>query len=154
MNADYRNARKVINGLDRADDIAAYARKYESILTASVAEKITPAPDAKADGSPVKAGEAAPDAPAAPGEAIVGGRPGDEAKQVTQGGTISRIIAGVGGGGGLLTAIGGFFSGKTAIIAIGIICATMLFLAIMFRQVLLDWLRLKLGANPTQYNVK
>lgn len=33
--ADYRNARKIINGLDKADEIAAKARKYESILSAS-----------------------------------------------------------------------------------------------------------------------
>ena len=33
--ADYRNARKVINGLDRADEIAAKARKWEAILTES-----------------------------------------------------------------------------------------------------------------------
>src|ERR1700685_739279 len=34
---DYRNARKIINGLDRADDIADYARNLENMLRASVA---------------------------------------------------------------------------------------------------------------------
>lgn len=33
--ADYRNARKIINGLDRADEIAAKAHKWESVLTSS-----------------------------------------------------------------------------------------------------------------------
>ena len=33
--ADYRNARKIINGLDKADEIASKARKYESILSTS-----------------------------------------------------------------------------------------------------------------------
>ncbi|RWR28720.1 hypothetical protein D2T29_15935 [Sinirhodobacter populi] len=32
---DYRNARRIINGLDRADDIAAYARTFESALPAT-----------------------------------------------------------------------------------------------------------------------
>lgn len=33
--ADYRNARKIINGLDKADEIADKARKWEAILTDS-----------------------------------------------------------------------------------------------------------------------
>lgn len=38
--ADYRNARRVINGMDRADDIAAYARAYEAVLGMSPARAL------------------------------------------------------------------------------------------------------------------
>lgn len=109
---------------------------------------------AEASGEEAKPGEPVAEVPAKSGEAIVGGRPEDPPKQVSQGGTITRVLAGVGGGTGILTAIGGFFKGNAGIIAIGIVCATLIFLTIMFRQVLLDWLRLKLNARPDQYNVR
>ena len=36
QNTDYTNARKIINGLDHAEDIAASAKKLEQILLESV----------------------------------------------------------------------------------------------------------------------
>lgn len=42
LGADYVNARRIINGLDKAQLIAAYARKFETVLAASAAaEKST-----------------------------------------------------------------------------------------------------------------
>jgi hypothetical protein len=32
--SDFRNARKIINGMDRADDIAGYAKQYDALLKA------------------------------------------------------------------------------------------------------------------------
>jgi hypothetical protein len=37
---------------------------------------------------------------------------------------------------------------------VAIICITVLILAFVFRQVLLDWARLQLGASPDKYNVR
>lgn len=44
--ADYRNARKIINGLDKADEIAGKARKFESILTSSQVKDVDSQSDA------------------------------------------------------------------------------------------------------------
>lgn len=38
----YRNARRIINGLDKADLVASYAVKFERILTASIENGVTP----------------------------------------------------------------------------------------------------------------
>ncbi|HTT13033.1 MAG TPA: hypothetical protein VMG60_19355 [Burkholderiaceae bacterium] len=49
---DYKNARKIINGLDQADRIAGYAQELEQILTASALR--TPAQPAPGVASPAK----------------------------------------------------------------------------------------------------
>lgn len=133
---------------------AAYERFRRMPVDAAPKEPEKPAPDNQKDGSVAKAGEPVPDGPAAPGEAIVGGRPDDPPKQVTTGGAVSRIVTGVGGVGGIFAAVGGFIKGNSGIIIVSVLCVTALILAFMFRQVLLDWARLKLGADPSRYNVK
>lgn len=102
----------------------------------------------------VHPGEPASSVPAQPGEAIIGGRPGDQSKQVTTGGFVSRVGAGIGTITGIGATLGGFFTSKTVIVVIGVVCVMSLLLALIFRQVLLDWLRLKLAASPDKYNVK
>lgn len=49
---DYKNARKIINGLDQADKIAGYARDFESILRNSKTNSAAPAVDQPTSGIP------------------------------------------------------------------------------------------------------
>jgi hypothetical protein len=83
-----------------------------------------------------------------------GTNPKDPAVQVSTGGGISRFLTTVGGVGGLMTAIGGYFSGNAGLIAVGIVCATVVILALIFRQVIMDWARVHIAADPNRYNVK
>lgn len=66
--ADYVNARRVVNGLDRAQQIAANARKFEAILTTAAAQDVQPEvstpPPPIVDTKPVQAPvESAPTVP-------------------------------------------------------------------------------------------
>ncbi len=94
---DYVNARRIINGTDKALSIADAARRYESILVSSVVDddvveapvKAVPAAQSPTvppqaldaspttDAPPANEGEAAPETPAENGQAVVGGRPSD-----------------------------------------------------------------------------
>lgn len=165
--ADYVNARRVVNGLDRAEHIARVAEKFEAILkTAETGDIPTPVPhgppdvhvevedkkDLHPDGS--KSGEPVPDTPAQKGEAIVGGRPEDEPKQVTKGSTPTRVAI----GSGVLSAIGSgvwaYIKGNPNVVVTALVCGTFLITLFVMRQVILDWARLQLGASPDKYNVK
>lgn len=154
--ADYRNARKIVNGLDKADQIAANARKFEAILESAIEdETVAPVEEIKETAQPpAKAGESVPNAAATPGEAVIGGRPQDPPKQVTTGGGVSRIVTGLGGIGGICAAVGGFIKGNSGIIIVSILCVTALILVFMFRQIIMDYVRMKLGASPDKYNVR
>lgn len=48
---DYKNARRIINGQDRADEIASYARAIEKVLTASKVSAEVPTPNQQQGGS-------------------------------------------------------------------------------------------------------
>jgi predicted chitinase len=88
---DYRNARRIINGTDRAAEIAGYAQQFERILRsalipADVAESLpsVSSPESQAVAAEeqpaalaASEGEPAPTQPAKADEAIVGGRPSD-----------------------------------------------------------------------------
>ena len=68
---DYKNARKIINGLDQAERIAGYAQKLEAVLRASVVASVpgVPAPQPATPAEPVPAEPVpAPDRPAADGQ--------------------------------------------------------------------------------------
>ena len=106
---DYKNARRVINGTDKAATIASYASKLEAILSASTnvhaapviedkpivvkedSNVIEPVPsvdvEVPVDGYPEdpKPGEAIPDDAAKAGAPVVGGRPGDPSIEITAG---------------------------------------------------------------------
>lgn len=86
--------------------------------------------------------------------AVPGGGVDDEPQQASTGGGISRALTGVGGLAGIAAAIKGFMAGNTGIIMVSVVCVTALILALIFRQVLLDWLRMKLHADPSKINVK
>jgi hypothetical protein len=83
-----------------------------------------------------------------------GTNPNDPAVQVSTGGGISRFLTTIGGVGGLVTAAGGYFSGNAGLIAVGIVCATIVILALIFRQIIMDWARVHIAADPNRYNVK
>jgi predicted chitinase len=109
---DYVNARKIINGLDKASTIAGYARDFEQMLRIAVEDDVALAPlvggepitggpaeapqEFDAEGNPIDSaapespetpdgatpGTPAPDEAAKKDEAIVGGRPDDAPKEV------------------------------------------------------------------------
>lgn len=126
--------------------------ELEPVQTKASPDKV--APSGAVTNPAAKAGEPVPEVAATTGEAIVGGRPDDKPKQVTQGGLISRVVTAVGSATGIGTAIVGFVQGNAGVVMVGIICLTILILAFMFRQALLDYLRLQLGAAPDKYNVR
>lgn len=162
---DYFNARRIVNGLDHAEEIARNASAIEATLRSAIGSA---APDASgADegaGAAVeppkpapqdeKAGEAAPDTPALPGQPVVGGRPEDPPKQASTGSLKAKIIAAAGSLPAIWTAVKGFIDGNTFLVALGIICLTLLALSLIFRTVLMDWLRMKLASDPSRYNVR
>lgn len=78
----------------------------------------------------------------------------DEAAQVSQGGRMSTMLASLGGLGGVATAIGGFISANTNLIAVGIVCLTVVILALIFRKAIMDAIRMQTAADPSKYNVK
>ena len=97
----------------------------------------------------INTGDTAPPDPPAEG-----GGANDPPVQVSQGGFKSIIATIVGSIGGGATALWGAFTSNAGIMIVGIICVTVLLLALIFRQVLMDWLRMKLHADPKQGNVK
>lgn len=97
----------------------------------------------------VNAGDGVPVEPLAEGD-----RATDPPVQVSQGGFKSLVATIVGGIGGGATAIWGALTSDTGVMIVGILCVTVLLLSLIFRQVLMDWLRMKLHADPKQGNVK
>lgn len=178
---DYKNARKIINGLDRADLIAGYARTFEEILRESKTNSAA-APDGSAAAIP----------PAAPGEPVnivnpashsdlshsteqppIGvkkteavdpttiietikpaGDPPDVAPvQVSQNGPLAKWIAGGGGLTAIGTMIWGFIQSNLNAVAIAIICITLLIIVIIFRGAITDAIRMQTAADPDKKNV-
>jgi len=152
-NHNWASFAKQYNGADykinRYDE--KLARAYEKFKHEPVATEpaVTTRPPDDA-----KSGEPVPDAPAKQGEAVVGGRPEDPAKQVTRGGTPTRWAV----GSGILSAIGSavwaYLKNNSNVVVVAIVCITLLILVFVFRQIILDWARLQLGASPDKYNVK
>jgi len=101
-----------------------------------------------------KSGEPAPDVPAEAGQAVVGGRPEDPAKQVTTGGMASRVAVSAGTVLSALSVLWNYINGNPNAAVTGIICVTALILIFVFRQIIMDYARLQLGADPSKYNVK
>ena len=85
---------------------------------------------------------------------IVGNSPSAPAVQVSQGKWFSRILAGFGGASGVITAVWGWAGGHLDAIGIGLICLTLLILALIFRSAILDAIRMQSAADPNKYNVK
>lgn len=153
---DFVGARKIINGKDKAEEIAEIAKTIQSGLIEVDApeEPAIEEPQPEAETESPKAGEAVPDVAAKSNEAIIGGRPEDPPKQVTQGGNKSLWATILASGGTAIVAIKGFLSSHDGLVIVGVICGTALVLALIFRQVIIDYVRLKLNADPAKYNVK
>lgn len=172
---DYLNARKIINGLDKAGLIEGYARSFEKILKASVGGiQVPPIPFAESL-ERSSAGEAsgelttqpavveqtvsepaagAPDVITTTTQTLPGTGPKDEAVQVTTGATSSHVLFGTGTVTAIGTAIYGFITSNQNTIVVAIICATVLAVAIIFRKAILDVLRMQMAGDPTKYNVR
>ncbi len=168
--AGRKGSRRIINGQDKASLIAGYIVSFTKILKASKAsgastpsasstavqstpiestpQNVEPPPTQIAE-QIINTGDTTPPEPPA-----VGGGATDPAVQVSQGGFKSVVATVVGSIGGGATAIWGAFTSDTGIMVVGIVCVTLLLLSLIFRQVLMDWLRMKLHADPKQGNVK
>lgn len=87
-------------------------------------------------------------------EPAVGTRPNDDPIQVSTGAnkTLWATIMGTVMGG--IGVVKGFFSDNLLLIVVGIICATLVILALIFRTVIMDYARLQLFGDPNKYNAK
>lgn len=172
---DYKNARKVINGLDKAALIAGYANQFEDILRASKTSAAVPLQHT--DGL-IKAGsehsETTSDQP--PTDSITetktteilqqgqqttaveqttpaGDAPDVTPTQVSQNGPLAKYLFSSGVGGSVLTAVWAWITGNANIIAIAIICVTLLIVILIFRGAITDAIRMQMAADPDKKNV-
>ncbi|QPC87435.1 hypothetical protein GA830_12280 [Mesorhizobium sp. NBSH29] len=74
IKVDYVGARRIVNGMDRADDIAGYAKAFATALTAAGYGLASFQPATPAPAKPVPAGVVPIPAPTAPASASVAGR--------------------------------------------------------------------------------
>lgn len=137
--------------------IAAQDKKSTAQLKAEAEAELT-----KKDLEPAKAAEPGPqinvehadqvkaDSPLP----VEGGRKDDAPKQATQGGNkslIATIVGGLAGGG---TAIVGWIQNNATLAVVGVVCGTIVLLALIFRQIIIDYFRMKYMADPTKINVR
>lgn len=85
---------------------------------------------------------------------VEGGRKDDAPKQASQGGTKSVIATAIGVLGGAGTAIGGWLQNSAALKIVGLLCITIVLLALVFRQLIMDYVRMTYMSDPTRINVK
>lgn len=164
---DYLNARRIVNGVDKAAHIAGIAESLESCLKSSVADDGGEKTVVSTTGADSSEGQSVPDTQAGPSvnvehagtvqaatPPLEGGKKDDAPIQASQGGTKSLWATIGGGAAGIFTAVKGWVDGNNMLAVVGVICLTLLLLSLMFRQVLLDWLRMKLISDPSKLNVK
>ena len=178
---DYKNARKIINGLDKAGLIAGYAKQFEAILRASKVSAASPLPSPTAtpttaiNETPNPADQAPPIDPGTPitetkttevtqvgattlaveqSQTVPAGDPPDATPtRVSHNGPLAKWIAGGGG----LTAIGtfvwGYIQSNPSAVGIAVVCLTLLIIAIIFRGAITDAIRMQTAADPEKKNV-
>lgn len=157
---DYREARRIINILDKADLIASYANSFEGILRASqyepkisnetneVKEEVAtqPAPSAiipsAIDNVSAQANEPAP--------ATVS-TPVSQAVQIATGNT--STIAKLAAPGGMLASAIAWVESHPGLVATIVVCGTLVFLVIYFRESLEKLLEAKINADPNLHNI-
>lgn len=167
---DYKNARKIINGLDKANLIAGYAKKFEDILRdskvsaaavvnhANSVNPTVPASDPPNEQPPtpeVKTTEVATTATTttAVETTVPAGDPPDaDPTKVTKNSLSSQLLAGVGGVGGLATAAWGFVTGNLNTISVGIVCVTVIILVVLDRWKQTDVARMYIASDPSKKN--
>jgi len=171
---DYKNARTIINGHDRAALIAGYAIKFERILTVSQA-----APAASTDLQPAGAAEKSADTSSDPQVAppvtdlvlaeVKTTAIKDEVKtettakagdavdapptQVSQNQSFARWLFSGGTTTAVGTAIWAYMTNNANVIGIAIICVTALIVALVFRGAITDAIRMQTAADPDKKNV-
>lgn len=153
---DYFNARRIVNGLDKAEHIAEIAQKFErvlraSLVTDSVTEEVKPE-EIKPEVSQITVQHA--DEVKATPTPIPGATKDDAPMQASQGGRKSLIATIVGVIGGAGTAIGGWLQNSAALKIAGVICVTVVLMALIFRQLIMDYVRLNYMSDPSRLNVK
>lgn len=85
---------------------------------------------------------------------VPGGHKDDPPIQATQGGRKSMIATAIATVAGIGTAIKGALQGDQTLIIIGIVCATVVLIALIFRQIIIDYVRLNYMSDPQRMNVK
>ena len=170
---DYKGARRIINGTDRAALIAGYANQFENILRASktnsaassIVAQTTSGDSSKSASKPsdneqppieVKTTEvvAEPEKTVAVETTVPAGDPPDApATQVTTGRNITHVLGWFGGPAAIATAVWGFMTSNGSAIATGMVCLTIIILAIIFRKAILDAIRMQTAADPGKKNV-
>lgn len=146
---DYRNARRVINGLDKADLIADYARKFELILRASLSAADAPTTNPQTiEQTTDDTTQTASDTPPPTTDPAT-----TPPVQVTTGAGITNWLF----SGGALASVGAsvwaWVTSNASVVAIAVICVTVLILAVIFRKAILDAIRLQVNADPNKHNV-
>ena len=81
-------------------------------------------------------------------------KPDDDPAKTSQGSKKSLWATISGGAMGALAWAQGTLNSDRLLIAIAIICLTLILLAFIFRQIIMDWLRGKMGGDPTKFNIK
>lgn len=85
---------------------------------------------------------------------IEGGRKNDPPMQASQGGKKSTIAVIFGAIGSIWTGFQGWFQNSSALKITGILCLTAVILAWMFRQLIMDYVRMNYMSDPARLNVK
>lgn len=173
---DYYNARQVINGHDRAKEIATIALNFETCLKVSQIDSELqsnpPAPNPPGNATAnVPAIPTVTEAPIAPDVTTLEAGPegakitqtvdntpkGDPPEvppvQVSQNGPLAKWLFSGGGLTALGGAIWGFVQGNLNAVAIGIICFTLLIIVLIFRGAITDAIRMNTASNPDRKNV-
>jgi hypothetical protein len=85
---------------------------------------------------------------------VPGGQKDDPPIQASQGGNKTVAATSIGGAIGVATAIFGWIQNNGSLVTMGVICATVVILALIFRQFILDFLRMRYISDPNRINVK
>lgn len=161
---DYKNARKIINGTDKAGLIAGYAKTFEQILRSSKVSAAVPVPE-REDAQPPSNEPSPDDQPSqiqvvkATESTVItetttkGDAPGVPPVQVSKGQGVTHALALFGGPAAIATAVWGFVTNNGSAIATGMVCMTVIILAVIFRKAILDYLRMQVAADPDKKNV-
>lgn len=177
---DYLHARQIINGMDKAALIAGYARHFEQMLKDSAAVSTSPSQNQGAvsdansnpqeSDSPIQppittsVEQTKTEATNSPGKTTAvqttvtqeqpkGDEPHVTPVQVSQGKWFSYTLSLFGGVGSVGTAIWGWMGSNLNAVGIGMICLTLIILALMFRKAILDAIRMQTAADPDKRNV-
>jgi putative chitinase len=163
---DYKNARKIINGLDDADQIAYYARNYEKILRNSAVASSSEPSEQRTEQSPSV--EQPPsistktEVTEEPGKTVAvqetvtapkGDAPDVPPTKVTVNGPLAKWLFSGGGLATFGTAIWGFVQGNLNAVAVGMICLTLLIVVLIFRHAITDAIRMQTASDPDRKNV-